>query len=229
MTAPFFSSWDEGISTLGISPAFSVSSNMSQNDLVKLIASAATSQVKLCPYDEEEQASGSASSRPNSRKWVSDHKDSNMPMLLPACPSRSFGTFWTQLMSTRLRYSYQGGSCSKNPATISGPLDFSLASWLTRSLATPLLSMSCWLLLPQFGIFAIFVKGDLSNFGLITNHLWPPCLVFSVPISPRQQRHLAFISEFNVQMLCLPGLKNVADFLSYSSPLPHPRNLLKQS
>jgi cleavage and polyadenylation specificity factor subunit 1 len=34
----------------------------------------------------------------------------------------------------------------------------------------------------------------------------------SAPISPRQQRHLAFISEFNVQMLYLPGLKNVADF-----------------
>jgi hypothetical protein len=27
----------------------------------------------------------------------------------------------------------------------------------------------------------------------------------SAPISPRQQRHLAFISEFNVQMLYLPG------------------------
>jgi hypothetical protein len=37
----------------------------------------------------------------------------------------------------------------------------------------------------------------------------------STPISPRQQRHLAFISEFNVQRLYLPGLKNVvADFLS---------------
>jgi hypothetical protein len=37
----------------------------------------------------------------------------------------------------------------------------------------------------------------------------------SAPISPRQQRHLAFISEFNVQMLYLPGLKNVvAVFLS---------------
>jgi hypothetical protein len=31
----------------------------------------------------------------------------------------------------------------------------------------------------------------------------------SAPISPRQQRHLAFISEYNVQMLYLPGLKNV--------------------
>jgi hypothetical protein len=29
----------------------------------------------------------------------------------------------------------------------------------------------------------------------------------SVPISPRQQHHLAFISEFNVQLLYLPGLK----------------------
>jgi cleavage and polyadenylation specificity factor subunit 1 len=37
----------------------------------------------------------------------------------------------------------------------------------------------------------------------------------SAPISPRQQCHLAFISEFNVQLLYLPGLKNVvADFLS---------------
>jgi hypothetical protein len=35
----------------------------------------------------------------------------------------------------------------------------------------------------------------------------------SAPISPGQQRHLEFISEFNVQMLYLPGLKNVvADF-----------------
>jgi hypothetical protein len=37
----------------------------------------------------------------------------------------------------------------------------------------------------------------------------------SAPISPRQQRQLAFISEFNVQILYLPGLKNVvAGFLS---------------
>jgi hypothetical protein len=37
----------------------------------------------------------------------------------------------------------------------------------------------------------------------------------TAPISPRQQRHLAFISEFNAQILYLNGLKNVvADFLS---------------
>jgi hypothetical protein len=40
------------------------------------------------------------------------------------------------------------------------------------------------------------------------------------PISPRQQRHLAFISESNVQMLYLPSLKNVfADLLSHPPPL----------
>jgi hypothetical protein len=37
----------------------------------------------------------------------------------------------------------------------------------------------------------------------------------SAPISPRQQHHFAFISEFNVQLLYLPGLKNIlADFSS---------------
>ncbi len=52
----------------------------------------------------------------------------------------------------------------------------------------------------------------------------------SAPISSRQQRHLAFFSEFNVQMLYLPGLKNiVADFLSRPSPPQAPRLLLKQS
>jgi hypothetical protein len=35
------------------------------------------------------------------------------------------------------------------------------------------------------------------------------------PILPRQQRHLAFISEFNVELLYLPSLKNVlSDILS---------------
>jgi hypothetical protein len=41
----------------------------------------------------------------------------------------------------------------------------------------------------------------------------------STPISPRQQRHLVFISEFKVQLLYLPGLKNVvADFLFRPPP-----------
>jgi hypothetical protein len=44
----------------------------------------------------------------------------------------------------------------------------------------------------------------------------------SAPISPRQQRHFAFIPEFKLQMLYQPGLKNVVvDFSSCQSPPPH--------
>jgi hypothetical protein len=52
----------------------------------------------------------------------------------------------------------------------------------------------------------------------------------SVPISPRQQCHLAFISEFNVEMLYLylPGLKTLLLFFCLVPPLPH-RGPLKQS
>jgi hypothetical protein len=49
----FFSSWDEGLSTLWISLAFSVSSNIAHIHLIQPVAEAATSQVKLCPYNEE--------------------------------------------------------------------------------------------------------------------------------------------------------------------------------
>jgi hypothetical protein len=54
VAATFFSLWDEGLSTLCISPVFSVSPNMSQNDLDQPVAAAATTQVKLSPYDEGE-------------------------------------------------------------------------------------------------------------------------------------------------------------------------------
>jgi hypothetical protein len=41
----------------------------------------------------------------------------------------------------------------------------------------------------------------------------------SVPISLRQQCQLAFVSEFNIQMMYLPGLKNVvADFCVSTFP-----------
>jgi hypothetical protein len=48
-------------------------------------------------------------------------------------------------------------------------------------------------------------------FQLWTDHkpLVTAISCISAPISPRQQRQLAFISEFNVQLLYLPGLKNV--------------------
>jgi hypothetical protein len=71
--------------------------------------------------------------------------------------------------------------------------------------------------------FCHFCEG--RSFQLWTDHkpLVTALSRVSVPLSPRQQCHLGFISEFNVQMLYLPGLKNVvADFLSFPSP-PHPR------
>jgi hypothetical protein len=49
----FVSSWDN-LSTIWISPAFSIPSNMSQNDLTHPVAAAATTKVKLWPYKEEE-------------------------------------------------------------------------------------------------------------------------------------------------------------------------------
>jgi hypothetical protein len=49
-----YSSWDECSSNLWTLPAFSELSNMSRNDLTHPVAAAATAQVKLCPYDEEE-------------------------------------------------------------------------------------------------------------------------------------------------------------------------------
>jgi hypothetical protein len=64
-----------------------------------------------------------------------------------------------------------------------------------------------------------FCKGHV--FQLWTDHK-PLVTALSralVPILPRQQRHAAFISEFNIQLFYLPGLKNVvADFLSRPSP-----------
>jgi hypothetical protein len=63
------------------------------------------------------------------------------------------------------------------------------------------------------GHFRRFCEG--RSFQLWTDHkpLVTALSLVSVPILPRQQHHLAFASEFNVQMLYLPGLKNVvADF-----------------
>jgi hypothetical protein len=63
--------------------------------------------------------------------------------------------------------------------------------------------------------FRHFCEG--LQFQLWTDHkpLVSALTRVSVPILPRQQRQFVFLSEFNIQMLYLPGLKNVvADFLS---------------
>ncbi|OBQ33901.1 MAG: hypothetical protein AN484_26985, partial [Aphanizomenon flos-aquae WA102] len=59
------------------------------------------------------------------------------------------------------------------------------------------------------------------SFQLWTDHkpLLAAMTRISPPISPRQQRHLAFISEFNVLLVYVPGPENVvADFLSRPQP-----------
>jgi hypothetical protein len=50
----FYSSWDECPSNLWTLPAFPEISAMSRDDLTHPVTAAATTHVKLCPYDEEE-------------------------------------------------------------------------------------------------------------------------------------------------------------------------------
>jgi hypothetical protein len=75
---------------------------MSQNDLVQPVATAATTQVKLCPYDEEESPIwfrpieaqfAAAGIRSQKLKYAN---------ALASCPSKSFETFSTQLMSATI-------------------------------------------------------------------------------------------------------------------------------
>jgi hypothetical protein len=85
-------------------------------------------------------------------------------------------------------------------------------------------TFDCELLAAQAAIknFRHFCKGRV--FQLWTNHkpLVTALSRVSIPISPRQQCQLSFISEFNVQLLYLPGLKNdVANFLSHPPPTDH--------
>jgi hypothetical protein len=49
-----YSSWDECPSNLWTLPTFSELANMTRDDLTSPVATEATAQVKLCPYDEEE-------------------------------------------------------------------------------------------------------------------------------------------------------------------------------
>ncbi len=68
---------------------------------------------------------------------------------------------------------------------------------------------------------------EVRTFQLWTDHklLVIALSCVSAPILPQQQRHLAFISEFNVHMLYLPGLKNVVADFRPTHPPPHRRHL----
>jgi ABC-type Zn uptake system ZnuABC Zn-binding protein ZnuA len=50
----FYPLWDECPTNLWTLPTFSDLENWTREDLASPVAAAATSQVKLCPYDEEE-------------------------------------------------------------------------------------------------------------------------------------------------------------------------------
>ncbi len=54
MASNFYSSWDECPTNLWTLPTFSNLANLTCEDLNSPVAVAATSQVELCPYDEEE-------------------------------------------------------------------------------------------------------------------------------------------------------------------------------
>jgi hypothetical protein len=95
----FYSSWDECPTSLWTLPTFSDLANMTHEDLTSPVAAAATAQVKLCPYDEEEPhiwfrlieaQFAAAGIKSQKLKYANG---------LAACPSKSFGTFWILLMS----------------------------------------------------------------------------------------------------------------------------------
>jgi hypothetical protein len=71
---------------------------MSETDNGQTIAAAETSQVKFFPIGEEEPAIWFRLIKAQFAAAVikSQTKILGKPMLLPASPSRSFGTFWTQ-------------------------------------------------------------------------------------------------------------------------------------
>ncbi len=54
MASNFYSSWDKCPTNLWTLPTFSDLANITCEDLTSPVAAAATPQVKLCPYDEEE-------------------------------------------------------------------------------------------------------------------------------------------------------------------------------
>jgi hypothetical protein len=66
---------------------------MTREDLNFPVAAAATAQVKLCPYNEEEPHIWFCLIEAQFALAGKNHKSSNMPMSLPPCPSKSFRTF----------------------------------------------------------------------------------------------------------------------------------------
>jgi hypothetical protein len=89
----FYSSWDECPTNLWTLLTFSDLANMTREDLTSPVASAATTQVKLCSYDEEELHIWFCLIEAQLASAESNHKNSNMQMPLLACPNKFFKIF----------------------------------------------------------------------------------------------------------------------------------------
>jgi hypothetical protein len=66
---------------------------MTREDLTSPVTAAATGLVKLCPNDEEELHIWFRLIKAQFAAAGIKSQNSNMPMPLPACPSKSFGIF----------------------------------------------------------------------------------------------------------------------------------------
>jgi hypothetical protein len=78
---------------------------MTREDLTYPVAAAATFQVKLCPYIEEEPHILFRLIEAQFAVAGIKSQNLNMPMPMPACPSKSFGTFLTTLTSATTQMS----------------------------------------------------------------------------------------------------------------------------
>jgi hypothetical protein len=95
------------------------------------------------------------------------------------------------------------GSCNKNQETIGDHLVSFPANSLTQNPIILLFIANYELPMQQSNISAIYAKVKLFNSGQITNLLLMPFPVFQPPISPRQQRHFAFIADFKCTTVVL--------------------------
>jgi hypothetical protein len=71
---------------------------MTHDDLTSPVAAAATAQVELCPYDEEEPHIWFRLIEAQFALLGIKSQKLKYAMPLPVCPSKSFGTFWILFM-----------------------------------------------------------------------------------------------------------------------------------
>ncbi len=132
-----YSSWDECPSNLWTSPTFSELANMT-TIWPPLLLQQQLLRLNFVPTMRRNCTFGSASSRPSLQRQESYHKNSNMPTPSPACPSKSFGTFWIPSMSATTlpsRSIFKNKLCLVNLARASGNpiLNYFAFPWKCRA------------------------------------------------------------------------------------------------